>query len=187
MAKNCCPKCGSKKLIKNTQRTYDCSECGAPLLHTWPYFESSVFIVPVFLNLPSQFFPSYWSIVVSVLLGIIGIVLFFRYRDFYIHIAEVNIAIDVAQDDLRLIEKYHAGSLGVLDLFQRLDWAKKQLGWDATLAPLLAEHFNRVGGFDAKEQLERFQALIPDVDLRLTINQLVDVLRTRVQRYQSYR
>ncbi|QEY15106.1 hypothetical protein D0C16_03455 [Cellvibrio sp. KY-GH-1] len=187
MAKNCCPKCGSKNLIKNTQRTYDCGTCGAPLLHTWPYFESSVFLVPVFLNLPNQFLPSYWAMGVSLLLGTLGVVLFFKYRDFHIDIGKVNIAIDVAKDELSLIEKYKAGSLGVLDLFQRLDWAKKQLVWVTALSPLFAEHFNRVGGFDVNEQLARFQALKTDVDLSLTINQLVDMLQARVQRYQSYR
>lgn len=186
MPKNCCPNCGSKNLIKNKQRTYDCGQCGAPLLHTWPYFESSIFVVPAILNLPNHVFPTNWAAGISVLLCGIGVVLFFKYRDFYINKGEVNIAIDVANDELTQLKKYQQGTIGVLDLLENLKWVRSEVGIGDELSPLIAEHFNRIGGLSCEEQTQRFMALKPGLDLPSLIQQLTVRLQERLQRYKSY-
>lgn len=182
-----CPCCGSRNLKKLQGEQFTCLDCNAPLRFTWSAAHGVGIVLPMTLpNLMQQFSDPIRYGIPAVLLVVL-LILYFRFRRFHLDEFGIAEAISAAQEELRYIDKFIAGKIGVIDFIGQVDELKATYVQEPTIRSLIQDHFNRVGGLSAEEQASGFAAIHPYVDLNNIAHQQQQETSNRIARLNAYK
>ncbi|WP_331346793.1 hypothetical protein [Cellvibrio sp. UBA7661] len=187
MTLGACPCCGSRNLKKLQGEQFTCVDCKAPLRFTWSAAHIIGIFLPVFLPNLLKSFPDTVQYGVPAVLLVVLLILYYRYRRFYVDDIGVAEAINARNSDLTHINRFVAGKIGAIDFVSNIDALKSTYAKEPAIQTLIQDHFNRVGGLSLSDQAAGFSAVYPSVDLMSIAAEQQKAANDEIARLKTYK